>query len=766
MVGIYYRGVRTIKYYAKSFPKETIKEHTQQLLRRLKVLKAVYKHKLPLSERDWYLLEIAVKYHDVGKFDLVFQNKIRVKLNLPLLSPNHTCEIPHNFLSVLAIPFSDIELDEDEIWLVSQVVAYHHEREKDINKIKTKTKEVYKQNILPFKEDIEIELGYAIDGKAEGTKLDDVQQRVFPEDEIYQKYILLKGMLHRLDHAASAHVPIELAAEMNVNEAVNSFFKRIKRDKRELQQFTENNQDKHIVVVAQTGMGKTEAGLLWLGEEKGFFTLPLRVSLNAMYSRVKSAENIHFSKIEENGEEAVGLLHSTSLEYLSQANSDVTDYELEKVHSQSKELANKLVITTIDQILKFPFYYLGFEKEYSIMATSKIIIDELQAYDPEVSAVLLRAMVMIDKIGGSFLIMTATLPNFFYNALQNKMKHANKQIEYKRFYDDNKLRHHLSVEEKSVLDTDVHAEIIANSVEKSVLVICNTVNRAREVFKKLEEQEAEVFLLHSRFMRKDRALLEKGIIEFAENQKKGIWVTTQLVEASLDIDFDMLYTEMATLDSIFQRFGRCNRKGEKSVTDINIKVLLSDVSGIGKKGDKKSVYHPDIYHRSVKLLQEIGIGIMNESTKLCLIDKLYDEASLKGTDYLNRFYDALHELERKPHYEINKGEAQKLLRDIQQIQVIPRSWSNDLEFNCLIKEWEDIDKEYKLKNKNIEEKESLLRKKRKARQKIEEYSINVNEFTAKKIGMNDVIGIKGLYYIACEYSERLGLLTNKIDFTD
>lgn len=750
-------------YFAKSYPQETIKEHTNQLLERLKVFKEIYIDILPLAKRDWELLEIAVKYHDVGKFDLVFQHKIRTNLELPTQIPPCKYVIPHNYLSVLAIPFDQLDLDEDEIWLVSQIVAFHHERNKEI--IKKEVREVYDQNILPFKEEIELELGYPIDGKAKGTKLNNIQPRILPEDDIYMKYILLKGILHRLDHAASAHVPIELAVEMDVSQSVRLFFKNKNIKKRKLQEFVERNQDKHIVVVAQTGMGKTEAGLLWLGKEKGFFTLPLRVSLNAMYSRIRDKENIHFSKLGENGEEAVGLLHSTSLEYLTKDTPDVTDYALEKIHSQSKEFANKLVITTIDQIVKFPFYYLGFEKEYSLMATSKLIVDELQSYDPEISAVLLQAMVMIDRIGGSFLIMTATLPKFFMNTLQRKLKKSNRALLKEKFYDDQILRHNLSLEESSLLNIDVLSEIIDNSATKSILVICNTVNRAREVYEKLSHGE-NIYLLHSRFMRKDRALLETEIMSFSKTQKKGIWVTTQLVEASLDIDFDMLYTEMATLDSLFQRFGRCNRRAEKPVQQINIKVFLNDVTGVGKKGDKKSVYHPDIYHSSVDLLKKNGNGIIQESMKLTLIDELYDEERLIGTDYLNCFQSAINELERRGHYEINKKEAQNLLRDIQQLQVIPRSTQDDAVFKKLMEEWKKIDRLYKSEKNHKKEKEKLLKQKRKARQKIEEFSISVHEYTARKIGINEIDGIRGLYYIACGYNKKLGLELTKIDFFD
>ena len=66
------------------------------------------------------------------------------------------------------------------------------------------------------------------------------------------------------------------------------------------------------------------------------------------------------------------------------------------------------------------------------------------------------------------------------------------------------------------------------------------------------------------------------ILDFSEREEEpGIWVSTQIVEASLDIDFDMLYTEMCTADSLLQRLGRCNRKGRYIPAGPNVIVLVN-----------------------------------------------------------------------------------------------------------------------------------------------------------------------------------------------
>ena len=55
----------------------------------------------------------------------------------------------------------------------------------------------------------------------------------------------------------------------------------------ELQIYMKENSEKNIILVAQTGMGKTEGALLWIGNNKGFFTLPLRTAINEIYKRIK-----------------------------------------------------------------------------------------------------------------------------------------------------------------------------------------------------------------------------------------------------------------------------------------------------------------------------------------------------------------------------------------------------------------------------------------------------------------------------------------------
>ncbi|WP_110930244.1 CRISPR-associated helicase Cas3' [Paenibacillus bouchesdurhonensis] len=740
-------------FYAKSYPPlphtETVQQHTNALLKCYETLKNGYASALPLmTEREWQMLRWAVQYHDVGKYDAVFQNKILKALRQEQrMRTRCSFDVRHNYVSVLAIPFKKLGLNDEEKRILAQAVAYHHEREDKPDK--KQVKQIYTEHILPHREQIEHELEIELDEKAIAYKLELISNRIQESDgEVFHRYVLIKGLLHRLDHAASAHVSVELAPDMNIGEYVEEFVSReFSGRKNELQQFTQQNQDKHVVVVAQTGMGKTEAGLLWLGKDKGFFTLPLRVSINAMYQRITDKSNIGFtrSSIDGTGEEATGLLHSTSLDYLHDE-LEADDEALEKIHSQSREYANKLIISTIDQILKFPFFYLGFEKEYAAVASSKIIIDELQAYDPKIAALIIRALILIDEIGGSFMIMTATLPNFYYKALLKEKKSPRLPIACGEFINDQIVRHHVEVREESILEEDVIDRIVAEGGSYKVLVICNTVKRAREVYLQIKSRYKNTWLLHSRFVKKDRVKREKDIIQFASGTENGIWITTQLVEASLDIDFDRLYTEMSSLDSQFQRYGRCNRKGLKAVDDVNIRVYIRDVSGVNLGGN--SVYHKDIYSRSLQLFEQHKTGVLLESVKQTMIAALYDESALENSDFKKLFDSTLEELKNRPMYDMPKLEAQQLLRDIQEVQAIPGCFRGEKAIEDALEVWKTT------KDKRI---------KREQRRIIENYTVGVNRHLAKnqKI-LSQFPLIHGLYFIDADYSQETGLLTQSV----
>lgn len=668
-------------YYAKSKPEQSIKEHTDKLLKNLEQLKNTYGEQILEGrniekDRFWELLKIICTYHDLGKTFTPFQNEIRKKLGLEPLPTKFNYEsVKHEELSPLFIPIQKFNLTKEEKKLVYQTIFYHHEREKQIVS-SILVEEIIKEDILPQLEKIEKETGIEVEKNPKTMYLMKIgggkRDRISEGNALYEEYCLLKGLLHRLDYSSSAEIEVEDTTAEEIAQFVENSIKGKGYELRNIQKFSKQNQDNNLLIVGSTGIGKTEAALLWSKNSKTFFTLPIRISINAIFDRIYKEIGYHH----------IGLLHSTALDYLEEKEEFDFDSEM---YTQSKNLAQKITTCTIDQIFPFVFKYKGYEKIYATLGYSKVIIDEIQAYSPEIVAVILKGLQMIYQIGGKFMVMTATLPRIYKDELEK----MGIKFQYKEFIKDVK-RHQIQLQEKNIVE-DV--EIIKEKGKTSqVLVICNTINKAIELYRKLKEIECEnIHLLHSRFILQDRNEKEEQIKEFSKKKEDvGIWITTQIVEASLDIDFDYLYTEMSTLDSIFQRFGRCYRNREYTRQEPNIIIYTKEASGI------KYIYDVEIHKKSRELIEPYNGKLMEEKEKIELVDKLYSKEMLKGTKFLDTFESGMNILNNIVDYDTNKKEAQKLLRNIDNITVIPKSiYDENLD---LFKSYEG-EKQYKEKNR-------------------------------------------------------------------
>ena len=665
-------------YYAKSSPKETIAEHTALLLAGMERIKKMYGKKIRgADDQFWEMLAFVIRFHDVGKANILFQNKLmRSWGGTPLpTSLSIDQEVPHNYLSVALLPFKQAGFKREEWELIVEAIGFHHEREtlpkqEEIERfyresgLADQVGEIYAHLSLPYQpEPLSKRLLNLLEKNRQST-----DRKLREQREYFRRHVLLKGLLHRLDHAASAHVEVERGAEENPGKKTKAFLNRYTL--RPAQSFAEKHKDKHVVMVASTGSGKTEAALLWAGNDKVFLTLPLRVSLNAMYERLIDREKI--------GLNYVGLLHSSSQEFLLEK--DMIDGE--STYTQSRQLSEKVMLTTIDQVLKFPFYYRGFEKELVTFSYAKLVIDEIQAYDPHIAAMLLKAIQMIDWMGGKVMIMTATLPKLFLETIQSRKLLPQGSWVYGRFANDELKRHKFQLQRCSL--EELEESIIQDGMEKKVLVICNTVDQSIRVYQRLynhTKRKCPVHLLHARFTQEDKRLLETEVTQFAQSgwhereqsPKTGIWVTTQIVEASLDVDFDVLYTELCPLDSLFQRMGRCYRVRTYTGEEPNIYIATEEISGLG------SVYDKKIVEMSGESLEPYQNRMLLESEKMNLVEQLYSKERLQGTDYLYRFEEAMEFFESRHFFEAKSQEAQRLLRDIQTRAVIPIKFMSELE---------------------------------------------------------------------------------------
>jgi CRISPR-associated endonuclease/helicase Cas3 len=698
----------------------TIREHTDKLLENLEKLKAYYRDEvealipkeLPfeLKERFWEILELACEYHDYGKIHSKFQAMIGNKNIKPI---KDLPEVRHNLLSPV---FVNVE-DELIRKIVRLLVLHHHPVE--VERISLESVEmVLRKEFKLEKNPIRFMLGK----KEEGYLEKDVATMFkIPVDGLIQYYRLLKGLLLRIDHASSSKraKEVEDVPPDDVLSLVDEFFRQKGSSPNEMQTFVRDNRDKNLVIIAPTGAGKTEAGFIYL-QKKGFFMLPYRVSANGIYMRAEKLLGNY-----------TGLLHSSALSYVFEREENKEDIQNNREDTAflnyflSRNFAKPIIISTPDQLMHFVFRYKGFEKYYATALYSRLVIDELQSYDPITLAFIVQGLEVLVQNGGKFLVMTATFPEFLRTRFERM------GVEFRVFNIETKPFHHVQVINDSI------ESFVEKTVELShkakVLVVVNTVRKAIELKKKFKDAK----LLHSRFILQHRKEKERDIKTFFESQEKGLWITTQLAEVSLDLDADYLFTELSTADSLIQRMGRCNRRGEKGTATPNVFVFTKACSGIGP------VYDKHLHESTLKNLKE---GLWDWDFKWELMESIYSEPALVGTKYWEGFKKA--ESYIKSLWEVgnslisSKAEAQQLFRDINAVQVIPKQFKEEVE--SLLKEWEKAKGDFVSRIRFFND--------------ILEYSLSLPVWSVEKLERQKIHDKLGIYYIEGDYSEDTGFI--------
>ena len=642
---------------------KTLKEHHKDIVTCAEMFFLEYGEYF--TEKEKKLVVEACRIHDLGKVNLVFQAMICPKLAEKFhIDVRKTPQIPHGFLSAVTISLDEFDdlselFSDKDFGPFITAVYYHHDREDHYNSpaIRKYAEKYYMKQIEEY-------LNRKI-RKLNCSNLDDLLFRnnvytgkYIPDSNAWKEYLLIKGLLNKFDYTVSAgYENAESAIDLHEKKLVKNIEKFLNgKELRPAQKFMKMNTDKNLIVIAPTGSGKTEASLLWMNGEKSFYTLPLKVSSNAIYLRIK--ENYEYKD--------VALLHSDAMAvYLREYNGNE---DIGEKYERSKMLSQPLTVCTVDQLFRFVYRALGTEIFAATLKYSKLVLDEIQAYEPRVIATIIYGLKMIQEMGGKFAIITATFPPVLKYFMEQYGLVEGKQYIFKDFtgkeYQVEKYPRHKVEIRHSEMNLD---EIRLRGKNRKVLVICNTVSKAQKFYKKLEGEN--VWLLHSKYIRRDRAFLERKIMEFSESGESGIWITTQIVEASLDIDFDILYTEMCTADSLLQRMGRCNRKGRYCPNEANI-VVFDNRNGVSE-GKRRSVYEDKLYDRSLELLSKYEHILFSEDKKTAYMNEVYSLDGVKETIYFENIQKDLKLFSEIHPTEYSADEAE--VRDIRSVTIVPEN---------------------------------------------------------------------------------------------
>jgi CRISPR-associated endonuclease/helicase Cas3 len=188
------------------------------------------------------------------------------------------------------------------------------------------------------------------------------------------------------------------------------------------------------------------------------------------------------------------------------------------------------------------------------MYRGRFIFDEIHAYDARtVGLILSMCEYFKEEMDAKILIMSATLPDFLKDLfldvlhIKSEIKMVNREL-------NKYLRHKCKIIDGDIIENiDLIKKRLHKNKEK-VLVVCNTVKRVQMVYAMLKSEVNNSALLHGRFILKDREAIEK------ELENLDLLIGTQAIEVSLDIDYDVCFTEPAPIDALIQRFGRVNRR--------------------------------------------------------------------------------------------------------------------------------------------------------------------------------------------------------------
>ncbi|MBA4850452.1 CRISPR-associated helicase Cas3' [Emticicia sp. BO119] len=365
-----------------------------------------------------------------------------------------------------------------------------------------------------------------------------------------------RGLLMGADHFASAVIhDTEKHLEKAFKEPNLSFFNRtsVLYPLSLLNNF--HSEKRHTIVVACTGAGKTDY-LFKRCRGRVFYTLPFQASINAMFKRVAH------SLQDTNPDLDIRVLHAAS---------SVVKRKYDEEESVLQSLfGSSIKILTPHQLASIAFGMKGYEALLLDLRGCDIILDEIHTYTGISQAIVLKLIEILKAIDCRIHIGTATMPSILYKKILTLLggdvletSLSNEELD--------KFNRHRVFKIGSFEDANpIISKAVANN--EKVLLVFNTVDKAQQVYDFIQGfyPTIDKLLLHSRFRRCDRNEKERDLIGldnegnpieiFNTSNKACIVVSTQIVEVSLDISFDVMITEVAPLDALVQHFGRINRK--------------------------------------------------------------------------------------------------------------------------------------------------------------------------------------------------------------
>ncbi|MCC6963746.1 MAG: CRISPR-associated helicase Cas3' [candidate division Zixibacteria bacterium] len=495
---------------------------------------------------------------------------------------------------------------------------------------------------------------------------------------------------------------------------------------RTLIKLAETHVEKSLYIIeAPMGDGKTEAALFLSnrvissnGQRGMYIALPTQATSNQMFQRVREYLQSAYPDSRVN----LHLLHGHSFfseAYQSIRTSSVGDGpEMSVVASEwflpkKRTLLSNFGVGTIDQSLLAVLQAKHFFVRLFGLAGKTIIFDEVHAYDTYMTSILSRLLEWLSALNCNVILLSATLPEQKKCELIQAFLGSSQPVPTAPYPAITQCSggkvvvtavEAASTKEVNLVWIDDDRSTLAKRIRRAtpeggkIAIICNTVSSAQQIYSLLVGSEslkaARITLFHARFLLRDRLSREQAVLNNFGSNSGGdglsILVATQVIEQSLDLDFDLMITELAPADLVLQRMGRLHRRERirsRGLDRAQLWIFSSpfDSAGLPTFGTSGFVYSPYILLRSFLVLQEKDLVKVPSDLKE-IVERVYSDEDLGG-DAHSPLRKKLEELHHK-----HLAELQMLQSEAVKRRIDPPSFPENI-LDRVFQELEDDDPE-------------------------------------------------------------------------
>lgn len=347
--------------------------------------------------------------------------------------------------------------------------------------------------------------------------------------------------------------------------------------------FEKYKDEKIFLITAPTGIGKT------------FISLELSLRMKKMYNKRRIIYLLPFTtiidQIYSNFNEIFPnqiVKHHHKTEYPSES-----EYDFDKWKFLIESWSDNFIVSTFYQ-----FFYAIFSNKngdnvkFQALKDSIIIMDEVQAIPFDLwkpfDIILLE---LAKQLNIKFILMSATMPVFRGKELSEKAFFFSSNNRYKLKY--------LDSEQEGIVE-----RIVENYKKgKSVVCVTNTIKSSKMIYRDVGEKIKEnIYCLNSSMLYDDRKKVIEALKENknSNNVKNKILISTQVIEAGIDLDFDIGFREIAPLYAIVQTAGRVNREGKKEQGMVYIFDLKSRVYSPQLMVETENIFYKTLKQRDIE----------------------------------------------------------------------------------------------------------------------------------------------------------------------